>query len=158
MINHNARWTRLLGELERLGLPRAFVLHADVGQLAEVAGAWCNYRLWFTWQDQMGAMLFTCALDGRVPAARRTAVYELLAQVNERTWIGHFDMCSDDASINFRYGMLTRGVNAEAFEDLLDIAIAECERFYPAFQSVVWGGKTPAEALSLAMFETVGEA
>jgi hypothetical protein len=39
MINHNARWTRLLGELERLGLPRAFVLHADVGQLAEVAGA-----------------------------------------------------------------------------------------------------------------------
>jgi len=41
---------------------------------------------------------------------------------------------------------------------LIEIAITECERFYPAFQFVIWGGKSPAEAIAAAMLETVGEA
>ena len=36
--------------------------------------------------------------------------------------------------------------------------ITECERFYPAFQFVLWGGKSPADALAAAMLECVGEA
>jgi hypothetical protein len=51
-----------------------------------------------------------------------------------------------------------RGASAESLEDMIDIAITECERFYPAFQFVLWGGKTPAEALEAAMLECVGEA
>ncbi|MGH6959444.1 MAG: YbjN domain-containing protein, partial [Dongiaceae bacterium] len=35
---------------------------------------------------------------------------------------------------------------------------SECERFFPAFQFVLWGGKSPEEALAAAMLETVGEA
>ena len=61
----------------------------------------------------------------------------------------------------FRHTLLLRGagrVSAEQFEDLVDIAFSECERFYPAFQFVLWGGKTPEEALAAAMLETVGEA
>ena len=41
---------------------------------------------------------------------------------------------------------------------MVDIAITECERFFPAFQFVLWGGKTPQEALAAAMLECVGEA
>ena len=41
---------------------------------------------------------------------------------------------------------------------MVDIAITECERFYPAFQFVLWGGKTPADALEAAMLECRGEA
>ena len=41
---------------------------------------------------------------------------------------------------------------------MVDIAITECERFFPAFQFVLWGGKPPAEALAAAMLECVGEA
>ncbi|MGV8841182.1 MAG: YbjN domain-containing protein, partial [Bauldia sp.] len=36
--------------------------------------------------------------------------------------------------------------------------IEACERYYQAFQFVVWAGKTAAEALATVMFETVGEA
>ncbi|MGI9452435.1 MAG: YbjN domain-containing protein, partial [Geminicoccaceae bacterium] len=50
------------------------------------------------------------------------------------------------------------GVSGELMEDLIDIAVAECERFYPAFQFVIWGGKPPVEALTAAMLETEGEA
>jgi hypothetical protein len=37
-------------------------------------------------------------------------------------------------------------------------AIHACERYYPAFQFVVWAGKTATEAMSAAMFDTEGEA
>jgi hypothetical protein len=41
---------------------------------------------------------------------------------------------------------------------MVDIAITECERFFPAFQFLLWGGKSATEALQAAMLETVGEA
>ena len=43
-------------------------------------------------------------------------------------------------------------------ERLIEIAISECERYYPAFQFVLWGGKSADEAVAAAMFETMGEA
>jgi len=48
--------------------------------------------------------------------------------------------------------------SAEQLEDLVDIAVSECDRFYPAFQFVVWGGKDPTEAVELAILEPMGEA
>ena len=61
----------------------------------------------------------------------------------------------------FRHAVLFRdGARAsnELIEDLIDIAMVECERFYPAFQFVIWGGKDPAEAMMAALLETEGEA
>jgi hypothetical protein len=51
-----------------------------------------------------------------------------------------------------------RGATVEQLEDLLDVAIQECERHYPAFQFVIWGGRTPEEAMQAAMLEPMGEA
>jgi len=36
--------------------------------------------------------------------------------------------------------------------------LAECERFYPAFQYLVWGGKSPTEAFGAAIIDPIGEA
>ena len=49
-------------------------------------------------------------------------------------------------------------LSAEQLEDLLDIAINECERFYPALQLVVWGGRSVADAMTVARMDTIGEA
>ncbi len=46
----------------------------------------------------------------------------------------------------------------EQMEDLVETALIECEKFYPAFQYVIWGGKSATEAIAAAMIETVGEA
>ena len=43
-------------------------------------------------------------------------------------------------------------------ESMLVGAIHACERYFPAFQFVVWAGKNAAEAMSAAMFDTQGEA
>jgi hypothetical protein len=37
-------------------------------------------------------------------------------------------------------------------------AIHACERYYPAFQFVVWAGKSAADAMTAVMFDTEGEA
>lgn len=129
--------------------------------IAEVNGACCNYRIWFAWQEDVGGLTLSCALDAKLPKKSRERVYTLLALANEKMWLGHFDICSEDNTVTFRHSLLLRedaGTSQEHMREIIDIAITECDRFYPAFQSVIWGGKTPAEALEIAMFETIAEA
>jgi hypothetical protein len=138
-----------------------FDRRSDAEMAAEAPGKWCDYGLYFSWSREISAMHFSCTLDIKVPAPRRGALFELLAKANEKLWIGHFGMDSDDGMPLFRQSVLLRGApgaSAESLEDMIDIAITECERFYPAFQFVLWGGKTPEEALQAAMLECVGEA
>ena len=33
----------------------------------EVAGRWCDYRMFFSWRDDVEALHFTCAYDVRIP-------------------------------------------------------------------------------------------
>jgi hypothetical protein len=129
--------------------------------VVELSGRWSDYRLFFMWQEDLSAISFSCLIDLRVPAHRRAAFLELLGGVNEKLWLGHFDLSAEEPVPIFRHTVLLRGVGGvavEQLEDLVDIAISECERFYPAFQFLLWGGKTPDEAVAAAMLETVGEA
>ena len=134
---------------------------SDEEMVVEISGRWCDYRLLFVWQREVSALHFSCGFEMKVPKPRRGAVFELLAVVNERLWLGHFDLSPRDASPFFRQGVLLRGATGacvEQIEDLVDIAVTECERFYPAFQLVVWGGKAAEEALAAAMIDPLGEA
>ncbi|HWK44146.1 MAG TPA: YbjN domain-containing protein [Stellaceae bacterium] len=134
---------------------------SDEEMVVEISGRWCDYRLFFVWQEEISAMHFSCSFDMKVPKARKPSVYELLAVVNEKMWLGHFDLCSDQSLPMFRHAILLRGAlgaSVEQLEDLVDMALTECERFYPAFQLVIWGGKSPEEAVIAAMIEPVGEA
>jgi hypothetical protein len=51
-----------------------------------------------------------------------------------------------------------RGASVELLEDLIDGAVDACERYHPALQFVVWGGKAPAEAIAAALPDTSGQA
>ncbi len=127
----------------------------------QAPGRWCDYSLHFAWNDSVDAMHFTCAFDMRVPGEKRGPVHELLALVNERLWLGHFSIWAEEGLPMFRHALPLRGAqrpSIEQMEDVLDTALIECERFYPAFQYVVWAGKTPEEAMDAALIETVGEA
>jgi len=134
---------------------------SDEEMVVEISGRWCDYLLLFVWQEEISALHFSCSFDMKVPKARKLSVYELLAIVNEKMWLGHFDVCSDTGLPMFRHAVLLRGAmgaSVEQIEDLVDMALTECERFYPAFQFVIWGGKTADEAVISAMIEPVGEA
>jgi hypothetical protein len=134
---------------------------SDEEMMVEIAGRWCDYRLLFVWQREISALHFSCGFEMKLPKTRRGAVLELLAAVNERLWLGHFDLTPNTQSPSFRQGVLLRGASGacvEQIEDLVDIAVSECERFFPAFQLVVWGGKAAEEAIAAAMIDPAGEA
>jgi hypothetical protein len=139
----------------------AFDRRNDSEIAAEAPGKWCDYGLYFSWSHEISAMHFSCAFDLKVPAGQREKLFELLSLANEKLWIGHFGLDSDDGVPVFRHSVLLRGApgaSAESLEDMVDIAVTECERFFPAFQFVLWGGKSPADALAAAMLDCVGEA
>jgi len=127
----------------------------------EINGRWCNYRLFFIWQAEIGALHFSCVFETRIHQECFKSVYALLAAINEKLWLGHFDLSSEDGMPMFRHTLLLRGAgpaSVEQLEDLVDISVSESDRYYPAFQFVIWGGKTPKEALDAALIEVVGEA
>ena len=139
----------------------AFDRPSDEELAIQVQGRWVDYHLWTVWHADMRAMSFACHFDFRVPETKRREARELITRFNETLWLGHFDFVSDDGSVLFRHTIPLRGTagaSVEQLEDLVDTAVSECERFYPALQLVVWGGQNTAEALAAALMETVGEA
>ena len=126
-----------------------------------VSGGWADYNIAFTWLQDMEALHVACAFDLKVPAPRRAEVLSLVALINEQMWIGHFDIWPSDGVIMFRHALLLAGgaeLNGRQCESVLTAAVLACERYYQAFQFVVWAGKTGREALDTAMIETRGEA
>ena len=126
-----------------------------------VAGQWAEYQLSFTWMRDIEALHLACAFDLKVPPLRRAELLELVTMINEQLWLGHFDFWAKDGLVMFRQAlMLAGGVTASDIqcETLLATAVDACERYYQAFQFVVWAGKTARQALDATLFETSGEA
>jgi hypothetical protein len=126
-----------------------------------VRGGWSDYHVSFNWMGDLESLHIACAFDLKVPEPRRAEVKALIAMVNEQLWIGHFDMWAHENVVLFRNSHLLSGgaeVSPQQCEALLRSATEACDRYYQAFQFVVWAGKSAGDALSQVMFETVGEA
>lgn len=126
-----------------------------------VSGDWRDYQISLNWRDDMAGLHMACALDIKAPKEKRPQIRHLLALINEQLWSGHFDIWSDEGTLLFRNSLLLCGgatATPEQCEALLHLALEACERYFPAFQFVIWAGKTAEEAVAAAMFETQGRA
>jgi len=125
-----------------------------------VAGNWADYQLSLNWRNDLETLHIACAFDFKVPDARMSEVYRLMAQINEQLWLGHFDLWAHEGLIMYRHGMMLNDTVATPgqCESLLHAALEACERYYQAFQFVVWAGRDAKEALASTMFETEGHA
>ena len=134
---------------------------ADDEIVANVKGSWAEYELRGVWRDEDRVLQFLALPDIKVPEEKRSAIYETIGLVNEQLWLGHFELWSASSTLLFRHGALlgpSGSLTLDQAQLLVESAIDECERFYPVFQFVLWGGKTPKDALAAAMTETQGEA
>jgi hypothetical protein len=126
-----------------------------------VTGKWSDYQVSYTWMFDIEALHLACAFEIKVPDRCRAEVQQLISLVNEQMWVGHFDLWIQDGLVMYRHALvLAGGVEASSrqCEALLGTALDACERYFPAFQFVVWAGKPAREALDAAMFETQGQA
>ena len=144
------------------------------GDLAfALTGDWKDYELWFAWRPEADCLQLCLALDlqaklqtiglgapGRA-ADKRTATCELLSLVNQRIWLGHFEVWTDDGEVVFRHALgLPHGERPTLAQaaSMIDAAVEAADRFYPAFSFLLKGGKSPEDSMAACMFETVGQA
>jgi hypothetical protein len=126
-----------------------------------VSGKWAEYQATFTWMFDLEALHFALAFEFKVPDRCRDELYRLATKINEQLWVGHFDLWFQDGLVMYRNALvLPGGVTASVrqCEALLSAAMNACERYYPAFQFVVWAGEGAQEALRASMFDTSGQA
>ncbi len=125
-----------------------------------VAGTRADYQLSLNWRGDLESLHIACAFEFKAPDYRLGELYRLVGQINEQLWIGHFDLWTSEGIVMFRHALLLNGAVAtpRQCETLLTAALEACERYYQAFQFVVWAGKESREALVSTMFETEGQA
>jgi len=126
-----------------------------------IAGAWSDYDISLSWMEDFEALHLACAFDLKITEPRMLETIQLIGRINEQLLIGHFDLWQEDGSVMFRHSLLLNGgadPTAEQLECLLTSALEACERYYQAFQFVVWAGKKSSDALDAVLFETHGTA
>lgn len=128
---------------------------------AKYRGSWTEYEIRSIWREDDRVLQVLVLPDIRIVEDKRSAIYEAIALINEQLWLGHFETWSSNGALLFRHGSLLGSQGSLTLDQaqlLIESALDECERFYPVFQFVLWGGKTPAEALAASLIETHGEA
>ena len=127
----------------------------------EIQGSWAKYQLRGIWRPEDRVLQILCLPEVRVSAEKTGAAHELVALANEQMWLGHFDIWSNGGVLLYRNGTLLGDdgmLSLDQAQSLVEIAVEECDRFYPAFQFVLWGDKSPRDALKAAMVDAAGEA
>ena len=130
--------------------------------LHHLAGDWKDYELWFAWRPEADCLQLCLSIDRRAEKARHADACDLTNLVNQRVWVGHFEVWSDDGEVVFRHAMALpegeRPTLAQA-ASMIDAAMEAADRFYPAFDFLLAGGQVAGRRRSAAcMFETVGQA
>jgi hypothetical protein len=129
--------------------------------IVDIPGHWGEYRFHLCWQAEPALFYLASFLDLKVPEPVPASVYELLVLINQRLWMGHFDLV-ENQWIVFRYALFLKIDKWEEVvsqvEELMEMIVEECETFYPVFGSLLTHGLPPQEALQMGLLDTVGEA
>lgn len=134
---------------------------SDEEVCAEVKGNWTRYQLRAIWREEDHVLQLLALPDVSVSDDKYASMYETLGLINEQLWLGHFDMWSNNGMLLYRHGLMLPGngmLELDQAQLLVETALAECDRFYPVFQFILWGDKSPKDALAAALIDTMGEA
>lgn len=127
-----------------------------------VQGQKVRYEICLEWQEEFSAVLFSCCIPLEIKDAQYETACDTLQEINENLWMGHFDLSHKGVYPTYRHTLLFRmipaGVAVDIVQDTIEIAVAECNRFYTTFQLIQAGDVRLRDNLSAAVFETIGEA
>jgi hypothetical protein len=129
--------------------------------MMRIEGGWSDLTVSLTWRDEFEMLHVAASVDTKVPQAKRAELGRLVGLINEQLLTGHFELWHSDGSLVFRNGLLLAGgaeANDAQCEALIRFAVESCERYFPAVQFVVWGGRSAEDALESSLLETMGEA
>ena len=126
-----------------------------------VEGQWKTYSITLAWSAYDETLRLVCSYEAEPPEDKLPKLYEALNAVNDECWTGAFTYWDQQKLMIYRYGLpLTGGqvASPEQIDSLIRSALQNAERFYPAFQLVVWGERTVKDAMQVAIAEAYGRA
>ncbi len=126
-----------------------------------VEGQWRTYSITLAWSAFDETLRLICTFEMEPPADRLGDLYEGLNAVNDQCWAGAFTFWAEQKLMVYRYGLVLAGGQVaapEQIDTLINAAVLSAERYYPAFQLMVYSDQTPAQALQVAIAEAYGRA
>lgn len=125
-----------------------------------VAGTCASYRLFLTWQHEFEALQIICQYPAGMALPDDHTLARLLFTANVQLWLGHFEV-GEERTVQFRYTTLMQtgapGCGVDYMNDLFKLAVAECDRFYPALKLICDDASADTAALAFAMQDIAGE-
>lgn len=111
-----------------------------------------QYKLFFMWDELRNSLQFCCEMELCMTKDRSIEMHKMLADVNSKMWLGHFDLSPDETTgciaPCFRYNTLIRGMDhiscTALVKDLLRMTLQECERLHDAFNVLDIHNESPS--------------
>jgi hypothetical protein len=126
-----------------------------------VEGQWRTYSITLAWSAHDETLRMVCTFEMDPPSEKLPALFEALNEINDQCWAGAFTYWREQKLMVYRYGLLMSGgqvASPEQIDTIITAAVLSAERYYPAFQLVVWGDRTPRDAMQVAIAEAYGRA
>jgi hypothetical protein len=126
-----------------------------------VEGQWRTYSITLAWSNYDETLRMVCTFEMEPPEEKVAGLYELLNHINDQCWAGAFTYWAEQKLMVYRYGLVLAGgqiASADQIDTMIGAAVVSAERYYPALQMLVWGDRTPKEAMKVAIAEAYGRA
>ncbi|GAA6199394.1 YbjN domain-containing protein [Aquicoccus sp. SU-CL01552] len=126
-----------------------------------VEGQWRTYSITLAWSGYDETLRLVCTFEMDPPEDQMGGLYELLNAMNDQCWAGAFTYWAEQKLMVYRYGLVLAGgqvASPDQIDTMINAAVLSAERYYPAIQLLVWGGRTPHQAMQAAIAEAYGRA
>ena len=119
-----------------------------------------NYQIAVSFHNNYEGLNIICGFDLKFNSKNKNQILELVSSINSQIWLGHFDIWDKDGLVIYRNSSFFDKINFtyDYIETLLLDSVNSIDRYFPAFQYILWAGKSSEEALNSVLFETKGEA
>ena len=128
----------------------------------QLAGQRSKFDLTLQWNEEFCALNILSCIDVAIKGENRDVAADFLMQTNEEMWMGHFIIDTATSFPCFKYTMLLEhipsAVSVEMVNDIGELAVTECDRYYSTFVMLSNGSIQSHETLSTALMKTIGEA
>jgi len=126
-----------------------------------VEAQWRTYSLTLAWSGYDETLRMVCSFEMEPPEDKLPKLYELLNRMNDQCWAGAFTYWPEQKLMVYRYGLVLTGgqvAGPEQIDTMINSAVSNAERYYPAIQLMVWGDRSPEDAMQVAIAEAYGRA
>ncbi len=126
-----------------------------------IEAQWRTYSITLAWSGYDETLRMVCTFEMDPPEDQLTRLYELINLMNDQCWAGAFTYWPQQKLMVYRYGLVLSGghlASPDQINTMINAAVLSAERCYPAIQLLVWGDRTPEEAMQVAIAEAYGRA